>query len=66
MVSKEGINQAEYKGKDNKGQMAPGPLGQVVDPIADQVKEGSNYLSGGTQKAGSYLSGVWSGRKEEK
>jgi hypothetical protein len=46
--------------------MAPGPLGQVVDPIADQVKEGSNYLSGGTQKAGSYLSGVWSGRKEEK
>ena len=27
MVSKEGINRVERQGKDDKGQMAPGPVG---------------------------------------
>ena len=66
VVSKEGINRAERKGKDSSGQMAPRPLGQAVDPIADEAKMGSSYLSGGAQKAGSYLTGAWSGKKEEK
>jgi hypothetical protein len=66
VASKEGVNRAERKGKDDKGQMAPGPLGQVVDPVADQAKKGGSYLSGSAQKAGSYLSGVWGREKEEK
>ena len=66
VVGKEGINRAERKGKDDKGQMASGPLGQAVDPIASQAKKSGSYLSDGTQKAGGYLSGMWSGKKEEK
>jgi len=59
--SKEGISRAERKGKDDKGQTAPGPLNKVADPIANQTKTGAGYISGAGQK----ISGIWSGKKEE-
>jgi len=60
-VGKEGINRAERKGKDDKGQTAPGPLNKVADPVANQAKAGAGYISGAGQK----ISGLWGGKKEE-
>lgn len=62
MMSKEGINRAERKGKDDKGGYAPGPLNNVAEPLANQAKAGGNYLSSAGQKMG----GMLGGKREEK
>lgn len=65
-VSKEGINRAERKGKDDDGNYAPGPAGAVVNPIADGGnKVGSGLVNGG-KAAGGYVGGLFgSGKKTE-
>lgn len=53
-VSKEGINRAERKGKDENGSYG-GPLGGVTDPVVEGSKNAGQGLYSGVQSAGSSL-----------
>ncbi|PYI30607.1 hypothetical protein BP00DRAFT_447282 [Aspergillus indologenus CBS 114.80] len=53
-VSKEGINRAERKGKDENGSYG-GPLGGVTDPVVEGSKSAGQGLYSGAQSAGSSL-----------
>jgi hypothetical protein len=44
--SKEGINRAERKGADDKGNYAPGPLNSVAKPVAEGAKGAGGYVGG--------------------
>jgi hypothetical protein len=45
-MSKEGINRAERKGADDKGNYAPGPLNSVAKPVAEGAKGAGGYVGG--------------------
>lgn len=74
LVSKEGVNRIERGGKDDTGHTAPGPLGNVTDPLAENAKKGASGvtegaksvgsgLTEGVKGAGGYLGGLWGGKK---
>lgn len=65
-ISKEGINRAERRGKDDKGNWAPGPASKVANPIAERAQGAGSKLADGAKGAGSYLGGMWGGKQDEK
>lgn len=62
--SREGINRAERQGKDDQGSYAPGPAGQVVNPIADGGKKVGGGLVEGGKAAGGYVGGLFGGGRQ--
>ncbi|EOD49183.1 hypothetical protein GTA08_BOTSDO03590 [Neofusicoccum parvum] len=62
-VSKEGVNRAERGGKDDQGGTAPGPLADVVDPVAEGAKDGGAKAAEGAKAAGGYFGGWFGGKK---
>lgn len=73
LVSKEGVNRAERKGKDDSGNYGPGGVGNSVvggaQGVGNTVSQGASGAAGkvteGVKGAGGYLGGVWGGKKEE-
>ncbi|KAK7729791.1 hypothetical protein SLS53_009159 [Cytospora paraplurivora] len=63
--SREGINRAERQGKDDQGNYAPGPGGQIVNPIADGGKKVGGGLVDGGKAAGGYVGGLFGGGKQK-
>lgn len=62
--SREGLNRAERQGKGDDGSYAPGPAGQLVNPIADGGKKVGGGLVDGGKSAGGYVGGLFGGGKK--
>jgi hypothetical protein len=63
LASKEGINRAERHGKDDSGSYAPGPLGDVANPVAEGAKGAGGKVMEGGKSAGGYVQGLWGNKK---
>ena len=74
MASKQGINRAERKGKDDKGSYG-GPAASYSDPIIQDAQSAGQGVANGAQKAsssitegvkgaGGYLGGMLGGGKK--
>ncbi len=63
MTSKEGMNRFERQGKDDKGQYAPGPAGQVAQPVADGAKTAAGTVQNGVSGAAGSVGGLFGQKK---
>jgi len=69
MASKEGVNRAERKGKDEKGSYGAGGVGDSVVGGAQSVGSGAQNVGSGitgqAKSAGGYVGSLFGGKKED-
>lgn len=69
MTSKEAVNRAERKGKDDSGSYIPGAssAGNAASGVADGGKAAASSAASGVKSAGGFLSGaLGGGQKQER